>query len=103
MKLKEFFSKGSKSESKPMGVITTVQRPVQPINRLSKEDHEEMMRKYVERKEESLKLSPYFIQEIFDRLYGPDAESYINEINELNSKYKPRHGRTGPHIYRDEI
>lgn len=104
MKLfKNIFTKEQKSETKPMSVITTVPRPSQVVNRLSEEDKKKIVDDFVKRKKEYEKVSPYFIQEIFDRLYGPEAEDYLNALKELNSKYKPRHGRTGPEIYRDEI
>jgi hypothetical protein len=98
---KGIFSKTEKNVTKPMGVITTVQRPEQKVNKLSDEQIKKMNDDFAKSKEE--KLSPYFIQEISDRLYGPDADAYIKAIIELNSKFEPRQGRTGPQIYRDEI
>jgi hypothetical protein len=100
---KKIFSKTEKSVVKPMGVITTVQRPEQAVNRLSDEQRKKMNDEFIKNKEAEQKLSPYFIQEISDRLYGPDSDEYIKAINQLNSKFKPRNGRTGPQIYRDEI
>lgn len=45
------------------------------------------------------KIDPYFIQEISDRLYGPDSEEYVKEITEINKKYRPRGGRFGSQFY----
>lgn len=100
---KKLFSKSNSQVIKPMGVINTVPRPEQPVNKLSDEERKKMNDDYLKRKQESEKLNPYFIQEISDRLYGPDADDYIKELIRINSKFKPRKGRTGPEIYRDEI
>lgn len=100
---KKLFSKTESQVVKPMSVITTVPRPKQPINKLSDEERKKMNDDYLKRKQESEKLNPYFIQEISDRLYGPDSDEYIKELIRINSKFKPRNGRTGPQIYRDEI
>lgn len=86
---------------KPMGVITTVPRPESPVNKLSDEERRLMNEKYKQRKEAEQKLDAYFIQEISDRLYGPDSDEYISALRELNQKFRPRKGRTGPHIFRD--
>lgn len=100
---KKILSNRGESSSKPMAVITTVPRPEQPINRISEDKRKEMIDSFHREKEESSKLGPYFIQEIFDRLYGPESEEYVKELHRLNSKFKARQGRTGPQIYRDEI
>ena len=103
MKLKSIFTKKEKSTPSPMSVITTVPRPKQVVNKLSDEEIKRMNDDFFNRKKQEEKISPYFIQEISDRLYGPDSDDYINALNELNSKFRPRVGRTGPQIYRDEI
>lgn len=100
---KKLFSKSDSQLTKPMATITTVPRPEQPINKLSDEERKKMNDEYFKKKQESEKLNPYFIQEISDRLYGPDSDEYIKELIRINSKFKPRKGRTGPQIYRDEI
>jgi len=100
---KKLFSKTKNRVTKPMGVITTVPRPEQSVNKLSDEERKRMNDEYVIRKQADEKLSPYFIQEISDRLYGPDSDEYIKEITNINSRFRPRQGRTGPQIYRDEI
>jgi len=45
------------------------------------------------------KVDPYFLQEISDRLFGPDGEEYQNAIIELNKKFRPRAGRFGNQFY----
>ena len=86
-----------------MSVITTVPRPIQKVNKLSDGERRKMSDEYKERQISAEKLSPYFLQEISDRLYGPDSDAYIQALKELNLKFKSRGGRTGPQIYRDEI
>lgn len=49
---------------------------------------------------DSQKVDPYFLQEISDRLYGPDSEEYIHALKELNSKFRGREGRTGHNIFK---
>lgn len=43
-----------------------------------------------------------FMQEISDRLYGPDSEAYMKAIEELNAKFRPREGKFGRHFYEPE-
>lgn len=97
------FTKKVKSEPKPMGVITSVQRPDQPVNRISDDEKSEMIASYYREKEQSEKNDAYFVQEIVDRLYGPDADEYKEALKVLNDKYRSRVGRTGSQIYRDEF
>lgn len=101
MKLFKIFTKKEKSKPVPMSVITTVERPVQKVNKLSDEERKKLNDEFLKRKQEEEKINPYFIQEISDRLYGPDADSYIKALIELNSNFRPRKGRSGPQIYRD--
>ncbi len=48
------------------------------------------------------KIDPYFIQEISDRLYGPDSIEYVKELIELNKRFRPRGGRVGNQFYEEE-
>lgn len=56
------------------------------------------------------RVDPYFIQEISDRLYGPDSEEYIKALKELhkmvdeagNPLYRARHGKYGSQFYDPE-
>ena len=45
------------------------------------------------------KVDPSFLQEVSDRLYGPDSEDYINALKELNLKFRKREGRYGNQLY----
>lgn len=45
------------------------------------------------------KVDAYLLQEISDRLFGPDAEQYIDAIIELNKTFRPRAGRFGNQFY----
>lgn len=97
------FKKSKQSEVKPMGFVTTVERPKQPVNKLSDEELDNLRIQMVERKKNESSIDPYFLQEISDRLYGPESIQYIEAIKELNEKFKPRKGRTGHDIYKSEI
>lgn len=43
-----------------------------------------------------------FVQEISDRLYGPDSEAYIKALEQLNAMFRPRGGKFGRHFYEPE-
>jgi hypothetical protein len=95
------FSKTKKTNDiKPMGVIRTVDRPNQPVFRISKEQMDKL-KVETEKKFSDRKVDPYFLQEISDRLYGPDSKEYIDALIELNKNFKPRAGRTGHDIFKD--
>lgn len=54
------------------------------------------------------KIDPLFVQEISDRLYGPDWKVYSERIKELNDKfdrdgYAKREGKTAPEFLQPEI
>lgn len=75
--------------------ITTVDRPNDIINRLSDED----LSKLKEFKQIDRKVDPYFLQEIVDRICGPNSEEYKKAIIEVNNKFKPRVCKTGRKIF----
>ena len=52
---------------------------------------------------ESGRIDKLFIQEISDRIYGTDSESYIAAIKELNKTHRRREGRVGSELFDDEI
>jgi hypothetical protein len=96
----KFFSKTKKeNEVRPMVVVKTIDRPNQPVFRLS-EDQMMKLKTESEKNVYTKKVDPYFLQEISDRLYGPESKEYINALIELNKKFKPRAGRTGHDIFR---
>ena len=68
---------------------------------LSEEELEELKRTRSHKQESQ--VDAYFMQEISDRLFGPDAEGYIQAIKELNQKFKPREGRTANQFYDPSI
>jgi hypothetical protein len=45
--LKKIFSKTEKSITMPMSVITTVERPIQPVNRLSDDERNRLHENYL--------------------------------------------------------
>jgi hypothetical protein len=48
------------------------------------------------------KIDKLFLQEISDRLYGPDSEAYIAEIQELNKKYRKANVLVGTQLSNQE-
>lgn len=84
-----FSKKKEESEDlKPKG-FKTVERP-----------SEEQLKKGLEEpKRVEYRVDKYFIQEISDRLYGPDAEEYVKALIELNKNFRPRTGRFGSQFY----
>ena len=85
------------NESK-IRVQSTVPRPESEVNRLSIDELERQKEEFYKNK--STGIDPYFIQEISDRLYGPDSKEYIDALIELNKNFRPRAGRTGHDIYK---
>jgi hypothetical protein len=77
-------------------VMKTVERPEIPVQRLSSNEMEKIKKNFVSSEK---KVDPYFMQEIVDRICGPDSEEYKKAIVELNDKFKSRVGRTGRKIF----
>jgi hypothetical protein len=108
--MKKFNESWFSKKSKPEGIsdITPrgVSRTSMPDQRntstgLSEEELEELKRTRSHKQESQ--VDAYFMQEISDRLFGPDAEGYIQAIKELNQKFKPREGRTADQFYDPSI
>ena len=102
-----WFSKKSNPEEITDITPRGVSRTSMPAERntssgLSEEELEELKRNSSSSKVET-KVDTYFMQEISDRLFGPDAEGYIQAIKELNLKFKPREGRTANQFYDPSI
>ena len=76
-------------------VSKTIERPFTGVNKLSEYELNKMKKSNKEDK----KVDPYFLQEIVDRICGPDSEEYKKEILKLNEKFKPRIGKTGRKIF----
>jgi hypothetical protein len=105
-----WFKKNKPKESKPkttgielaMGV-RTIPRPEQEVNRLSDDELKKIKKDFDKKRIHDPKIDPYFLQELSDRLYGPDSEEYIEALKELNLRFRPRVGKIGHDIFKDEI
>ena len=101
-----WFSKKDKTKETSDITPRGVSRTSMPDQRntssgLSEEELEELKRNRISNQE--TRVDAYFMQEISDRLFGPDAEGYIQAIKELNLKFKPREGRTANQFYDPSI
>jgi hypothetical protein len=101
-----WFSKKDKTEEisdiTPRGVSkTSMPDQRNTSSGLSEEELEELKRTRISKQE--TRVDAYFMQEISDRLFGPDSEGYIQAIKELNLKFKPREGRTANQFYDPSI
>lgn len=100
-----WFSKRDKSSETSDITPRGISRTSLPTERntssgLSEEELEELKRS---NSKSETKIDAYFMQEISDRLYGPDSEGYIQALKELNLKFKPREGRTANQFYDPSI
>lgn len=108
--LKRLFSKIEKekisdvvSDITPRGIKTTLMATERNFSPgLSKEEVENLK---LESKNEKSKdrVDISFIQEVSDRLYGPESEDYIKALQELNMRFKSREGRFGSQFYDSSI
>ena len=78
-------------------IQSTVPRPESAVNRLSDEELLKQKEEFFSKKQRG--VDPYFLQEVSDRLYGPDSDGYIEALKELNKNFRPRLGRTGHDIF----
>ena len=76
-------------------ILETIERPVGEVKRLSQEDLDKLKKL----SQNDKKVDPYFLQEIIDRICGPDSDEYKLAILELNKKFKSRVGKTGKQIF----
>jgi hypothetical protein len=81
-------------------IQSTVPRPESTPQRLSDEEMEKQKQQFYKSQEEYQRVDPYFLQEVSDRLYGPDSAEYVNALKELNKNFRPRLGKTGHDIYK---
>lgn len=81
-------------------IQSTVPRPESVPQRLSDEEIEKQRQQFYKSREEYQRVDPYFLQEVSDRLYGPDSVEYVNALKELNKNFRPRVGKTGHDIYK---
>jgi hypothetical protein len=101
-----WFSKKDKTKETSDITPRGVSRTSMPDQRntssgLSEEELEELKRNRISNQE--TRVDAYFMQEISDRLFGPDSEGYIQAIKELNLKFRPREGRTANQFYDPSI
>jgi len=81
-------SKKELSDVKPMGIKYTIERPSESdIDALQRQ--RENMKKPI-----TNKVDKMILQDISDRLYGPDSDDYIKSLNKLNKLFKPRAGKS---------
>lgn len=88
----------SKKEKSPLSgstpkLMSTTKRP--------SEEEIEKYQKDLEKLKEPIepKIDSDFLQEVSDRLYGPDSEEYVRALKELNDKFRPRRGKYGKQLY----
>jgi hypothetical protein len=101
-----WFSKKDKTKETSDITPRGVSRTSMPDQRntssgLSEEELEELKRNRISNQE--TRVDVYFMQEISDRLFGPDSEGYMQAIKELNLKFRPREGRTANQFYDPSI
>jgi hypothetical protein len=85
-----FTKKEEESDLVPKGMMSSTGRPTEED--LNKSLSQPKIR--VENKVDS-----ELIQDISDRLYGPDSEEYINALRELNISFRARQGRYGSQLF----
>jgi uncharacterized protein YdaL len=96
-----FSKKSEESTPSTPKVLTTSTPPSRNTSSgLSDEEIEKLKSKSIS---SGNKVDVYFMQEISDRLYGPDAEEYIKALEELNSRFRAREGRSGSQLYDPSI
>ena len=85
------------SDVKPRGIKYTIERPTESdITNLKKQVAS--LKKPV-----LVKVDKMVLQDISDRLYGPESEGYIKALDELNKSFKPRVGKSCLDFYEPDI
>jgi hypothetical protein len=72
----------------PKGIISSTGRPTPEETERLERDLDNLKSKKLEPKVDS-----DFLQEVSDRLYGPDSDEYIKALKELNASFRPREGK----------
>jgi preprotein translocase subunit SecA len=93
----KFIPKKKERETiKPTGFTTTVNRPEEEVSKISDVDLDRMKDQFSKNwKDSDRTVDPYFMQEIINRLLGPESEEYKLEIMELNKRYQSNSSRSG--------
>lgn len=89
-----FFSRKKQEEPKTgPKIMSTSPRP--------SEEEAEKIQQDLERLKKPVepRIDSDFLQEVSDRLYGPDSEQYVQELRELNKRFRPRRGKYGRQFY----
>jgi len=88
-----------KGDTIPKGIAKTLPRPTEEdIKNIS-----ENVDKLKNSRPSAPKVDTMFLQEISDRLYGPDSEAYIEALESLNSRFRPRIGKNCLDFYEPEL
>ena len=74
----------------PKGIMTSTGRPTPEEDERIGKDLDNLKSKKLEPKVDS-----DFLQEVSDRLYGPDSDEYVKALKELNASFRPREGKYG--------
>jgi tetrahydromethanopterin S-methyltransferase subunit G len=88
-----FDKKEKESDLIPKGLMSSTGRPSSEESERIQKDLDKLSSKIEPR------VDSDFMQEISDRLYGPDSEEYIKALKELNKSFQPRQGRYGSQLY----
>ena len=83
----------------PKGVARTLPRPTEEDLKKIKEDVDKLKNS----RPNTPKVDTFFLQEISDRLYGPDSEAYVEALKKLNVEFRPREGKNCLEFYEPEI
>jgi len=81
----------------PRGVRYTLERPTE-ADVLAMKNQVDVLKKPLPDR-----VNPLFVQDISDRLYGPDSEEYVKALSELNKSFRPRSGKKFTEFYEPEI
>lgn len=97
-----FFRKNKKEltgDIIPKGVSRTLPRPTEEDLKRIKDDVDKLKNS----RPSEPKIDTFFLQEISDRLYGPDSEAYVQALKRLNNGFRPRNGKNCLEFYEPEI
>lgn len=92
----ESWFSGKKEEPKKsstLRLMSSTGRPTEEEIEKIKKDVDSLSRKL------EPKVDPDFLQEISDRLFGPDSDAYVEKLKEINPQFRKREGRTGREFY----
>lgn len=96
-----FFKKKSSSveddDTRPRGVKYSLDRPTDA-------DVRDMKVQLDKIKSNSIRnIDQKFLQDVSDRIYGPDSIEYVRALEELNKSFRGRVGKSGIEFYEPEL